>query len=101
MRWWLSEPPVTLPSRAVIVAVHGVTQLRPDAPSIHPAPLLRHAACGHVAPEREHTQRRNRMQRDYELGLILDPEVGDERARAIVERVTQTIGSNNGQVVRV
>ena len=41
------------------------------------------------------------MQRDYELGLILDPEVGDERARAIVERVTQTIGSNNGQVVRV
>ena len=41
------------------------------------------------------------MQRDYELGLILDPAVGDERARAIVERVTQTIGSNNGQVVRV
>lgn len=41
------------------------------------------------------------MPRDYELGLILDPEVGDERARAIVERVTQTIANNNGQVVRV
>ena len=41
------------------------------------------------------------MSRDYELGLIIDPEVGDERTRAIVERVTQTIGANSGQVVRV
>ena len=41
------------------------------------------------------------MPRDYELGVIIDPEVGDERARALVERVTQTIANNQGQVVRV
>ena len=41
------------------------------------------------------------MARDYELGIVINPEVGDEQARAIVERVTQTITSNSGQVVRV
>jgi small subunit ribosomal protein S6 len=41
------------------------------------------------------------MARDYELGLIINPDVGDEQARAIVDRVTQTVASNDGQVVRV
>lgn len=41
------------------------------------------------------------MARDYELGIIINPEVGDEQARAIVERVTQFVGSGGGQVVRV
>lgn len=41
------------------------------------------------------------MARDYELGVVINPEVGDEQARAIVERVTQIIGVNGGQVVRV
>jgi small subunit ribosomal protein S6 len=41
------------------------------------------------------------MVRDYELGIIINPEVGDEQARAIVERVTQFVGNNGGQVVRV
>ena len=41
------------------------------------------------------------MARDYELGVIVNPEVGDEQARAIVERVTQIITGNDGQVVRV
>ena len=41
------------------------------------------------------------MARDYELGVIINPEVGDEQARAVAERVTQIIGANNGQVVRV
>ncbi|HLY29963.1 MAG TPA: 30S ribosomal protein S6 [Ktedonobacterales bacterium] len=41
------------------------------------------------------------MSRDYELGIVLNPEVGDEQARAIVERVTQTIVNHDGQVVRV
>ncbi|MGH2444048.1 MAG: 30S ribosomal protein S6, partial [Chloroflexota bacterium] len=41
------------------------------------------------------------MARDYELGIILNPEVGDDQTRAIVERVTQTIAAGDGQVVRV
>jgi len=41
------------------------------------------------------------MARDYELGIVINPEVGDEQARAIVERVAQIITNNRGQVVRV
>lgn len=41
------------------------------------------------------------MARDYDLGIIINPDVGDEQARAIVDRVTQTITANDGQVVRV
>lgn len=41
------------------------------------------------------------MARDYDLGIIINPDVGDEQARAIVERVTQSITTNDGQVVRV
>jgi small subunit ribosomal protein S6 len=41
------------------------------------------------------------MTRDYDLGMIINPEVGDEQARAIVDRVTQTVTTNGGQVVRV
>ncbi|HKW22844.1 MAG TPA: 30S ribosomal protein S6, partial [Ktedonobacterales bacterium] len=42
-----------------------------------------------------------RMARDYELGIIINPDAGDERARAIVERVTQVVSGQDGQVVRV
>src|SRR5579859_5497121 len=42
-----------------------------------------------------------RMARDYELGIIINPDAGDDRARAIVERVTQVVGAQGGQVVRV
>jgi small subunit ribosomal protein S6 len=41
------------------------------------------------------------MARDYELGIILNPDIGDDQVRAIVERVTQTIAADDGQVVRV
>lgn len=41
------------------------------------------------------------MARDYELGIVVNPDVGDERARATVERITQTVAANGGQVVRV
>ena len=41
------------------------------------------------------------MARDYELGIIINPDVGDDQARAIVDRVTQTLTGINGQVVRV
>lgn len=41
------------------------------------------------------------MARDYDLGLIINPDVGDDQARALVERVTQFVGTHGGQVVRV
>ena len=39
--------------------------------------------------------------RDYELGIVINPDVGEDQARAIVERLSQSIISNGGQVVRV
>ncbi len=41
------------------------------------------------------------MARDYELGMVINPDVGDEQTRTIVERVTQYVSGNGGQVVRV
>jgi small subunit ribosomal protein S6 len=41
------------------------------------------------------------MARDYELGIIINPDLGDEQARATVERVTQFVTTNGGQLVRV
>src|SRR5260221_4362865 len=41
------------------------------------------------------------MARDYELGMIINPEAGDDQARAIVERVTTIVANNGGTVVRV
>jgi small subunit ribosomal protein S6 len=41
------------------------------------------------------------MARDYDLGLIINPDVGDEQTRAIVERMTQFVVTHGGQVVRV
>ena len=41
------------------------------------------------------------MARDYELGIIVNPDVGDDRVRTIVERVSQTVTNASGQVVRV
>jgi small subunit ribosomal protein S6 len=41
------------------------------------------------------------MARDYELGIVINPEVGDDQARAVVERVSQLIINNGGEVVRV
>lgn len=41
------------------------------------------------------------MRRDYELGFILNPEVGEEQTRSIMERIEQIVRSSDGQVVRV
>ena len=41
------------------------------------------------------------MARDYELGIVVNPDVGDEQARAIVERITQVVAAHEGQIVRV
>jgi small subunit ribosomal protein S6 len=68
--------------------------------------LLTHCAshAGAAGIEREQTHRRgDRMarDRDYELGIVINPDVGEDQARAIVERVSQSILNNGGQVVRV
>jgi len=41
------------------------------------------------------------VRRDYELGIIINPEVSEEQARAILERVEQLAINHDGQVVRV
>ena len=41
------------------------------------------------------------MNRDYELGFILNPEVSEEQTRAILGRVEQVVANHSGQIVRV
>jgi small subunit ribosomal protein S6 len=41
------------------------------------------------------------VRRDYELGIILNPEVSEEQARAILERVDSIVTNHDGEVVRV
>ena len=41
------------------------------------------------------------MRRDYELGLILNPEVSEEETRAILGRLEQIVTTYGGQTVRV
>ena len=40
------------------------------------------------------------MRRDYELGIILNPEVSEEQTRSILERVDQVVTNHGGEVVR-
>jgi small subunit ribosomal protein S6 len=39
--------------------------------------------------------------RRYELMLVLSPETPDDRASAIIERVTRQVGQTGGQIVRI
>ncbi len=41
------------------------------------------------------------MSRDYELALIINPEVSEEETRAIQDRVQQIVATHGGQIVRV
>jgi small subunit ribosomal protein S6 len=41
------------------------------------------------------------VNRDYELGFILNPEVSEEQTRAILGRVEQVVANYSGQIVRV
>ncbi len=41
------------------------------------------------------------MSRDYELALIINPEVSEEETRAILDRVEQIVATYGGQIVRV
>jgi len=41
------------------------------------------------------------VNRDYELGFILNPEVSEEQTRAILGRVEQVVANHSGQIVRV
>jgi small subunit ribosomal protein S6 len=41
------------------------------------------------------------VSRDYELALIINPEVSEEETRAVLDRVEQIVATYGGQVVRV
>ena len=41
------------------------------------------------------------MSRDYEIGLIITPEVSEEETRAVLDRVEQIVANYGGQIVRV
>ena len=41
------------------------------------------------------------MNRDYELGVIFNPEVGEEETRALLDRVDQIVTTHGGQIVKV
>jgi small subunit ribosomal protein S6 len=41
------------------------------------------------------------VSRDYELGLIINPEVSEEETRAVLDRVEQIVANYGGQIVRV
>lgn len=40
-------------------------------------------------------------ERDYELGLVLSPDTNEEDARAIIDRITQQVTTQDGAVIRV
>jgi len=49
-----------------------------------------------------HTQRKEDfVTRDYELGIILNPEVNEEETRNILDRVEQVVATHGGQTVKV
>ena len=39
--------------------------------------------------------------RDYELGIVVSPEASEEQTKAILDRVSQMVQTNGGQVVKV
>ncbi len=41
------------------------------------------------------------MSRDYELGVIFNPEVSEEETRSLLDRINQIVTTHDGQVVRV
>jgi small subunit ribosomal protein S6 len=41
------------------------------------------------------------VKRDYELGFILNPEVSEEEAKAMLDRIERVVTSNEGQIVKV
>jgi small subunit ribosomal protein S6 len=41
------------------------------------------------------------VQRDYELGVIFNPEVSEEETRSVMDRLNQTVANYGGQIVRV
>lgn len=41
------------------------------------------------------------MKRDYEIGVIFNPEVNEEETRATMERLEQIVARNDGQIVKI
>ncbi len=41
------------------------------------------------------------MNRDYELGVIFNPEVSEEETRSLLDRIDQIVTTHGGQIVKV
>jgi len=41
------------------------------------------------------------VNRDYELGVIFNPEVGEEETRSLLDRIDQIVTTRGGQIVKV
>jgi small subunit ribosomal protein S6 len=40
-------------------------------------------------------------ERDYQLGVVINPESGEDQARGVVDRINNLVAANGGQVFRV
>ncbi len=40
-------------------------------------------------------------ERDYQLGVVINPEAGEDQARGVVDRINNLVAANGGQVFRV
>jgi small subunit ribosomal protein S6 len=40
-------------------------------------------------------------ERDYQLGVVISPDVGEDQARTLIERISAIVANNDGQVMRV
>lgn len=40
-------------------------------------------------------------ERDYQLGVVISPDVGEDQARALVDRISTIVANHDGRVIRV
>ncbi len=40
-------------------------------------------------------------ERDYQLGVVINPDVGEDQARTLIDRINAIVANNGGQVIRV
>ena len=69
--------------------------------SIHPAPATHHLLRDERYLPGAYPEEGVYGVRDYELGIVVSPEASEEQAKGILDRVTQIVQTNGGQVVRV
>jgi len=74
---------------------------RSASASIHPAPATHHLLQDERYLPGAYPEEGEYGVRDYELGIVVSPEASEEQTKGILDRVTQIVQTNGGQVVRV